>query len=158
VDRKTSLVYVAAALVALLLYCLALWQPGRQLRLHQANLLRAIEKRDWERVATFFDEDYSDRWGHDKASVIERAREVFRQFLFVKIRHSIATIDYASDSASLAASVRLEGSGGPLAQFAEERVAALREPFVFRWSKRSWKPWDWKLREVNQSELEIPEL
>ncbi|HEX5177680.1 MAG TPA: hypothetical protein VFV83_11645 [Chthoniobacteraceae bacterium] len=152
------MVYVAATLVALLLYCAALWQPQRQLRLHQANLLRAVEKRDWERVATFFADDYSDRWGHDKASVIERAREVFRQFLFVKIRHAITTIDRLNDSASVAASIKIDGSGGPLAQFAEERVDALRDPFVFRWSKQSWKPWDWKLREVNQPELEIPEF
>jgi len=158
VDRKSSLIYVAAALVALLLYCVALWQPERQLRLHQANLLRAVEKRDWERLATFFAEDYSDRWGHDKAIVIERAREVFRQFLFVKVRHTVTSIERAGDSAVVSAKISIEGSGGPLAQFAQERIATLAEPFIFRWSKRSWKPWDWQLREVNQPELEMPEL
>jgi hypothetical protein len=154
-----TLVYAAAALVAVAVYCVALWQPERQLRLHQAHLLRAVEKRDWERFATFLADDYSDRWGHDKAIVIERAREVFRQFLFVKVRHSITSIDRANhDAASVSAKITLQGSGGPLAQYAEERAATLRDPFVFRWVKGSWKPWDWHLREVNQPELEIPEL
>ena len=127
--------------------------------MHQANLLRAVEKRDWDRFATFFADDYSDRWGHDKTIVRDRTRDVFRQFLFVKVRHTIMAIDLtAGTSASVAARISVEGSGGPLAQFAQERVATLSEPFIFRWVKRSWKPWDWELREVDQRELEIPEL
>jgi hypothetical protein len=158
VNRKKSVVCAAAALIAAAFFCFSLWQPERQLRLHQAHLLRAVEKRDWERFAAFFADDYSDRWGHDKANVIERTREVFRQFLFVKVRHRVVTIDRTGDGARIGAQIAIEGSGGPVAQYAQERVAALSEPFVFRWVKRSSKPWDWQLREVDQPEIEIPEL
>jgi hypothetical protein len=29
-------------------------------------------------------------------------------------------------------------------------------PFELRWRHESWKPWDWKLVEVHNPELEVP--
>jgi hypothetical protein len=155
-----KIVCAAAILVVAAFYLVALWQPGRQLRLHQAHFFRALEKRDWERVHRFIAEDYSDRWGHDKEFVLRESREILRQFLFLKVRHELREVATIGDGAegSVSARVTLEGSGGPLAEIAKAHVASLSQPFVFRWVHRSWKPWDWKLREIDQSELELPEL
>ena len=46
----------ACALLAIVLWCAWLWQPERQVRLHQRNFLQALEDRDWERLAEFVDQ------------------------------------------------------------------------------------------------------
>jgi hypothetical protein len=156
-DRKMVTVFALALLGATAIYAFALWQPERQLRLHQVDLLKAVEKRNWERFARFVADDYSDRWQHDKEFVLRESREIFRQFLFLKLRHEIRDVQTLADSGILTVSIELEGSGGPLAEFAKERVNNLGAPFTFRWKHRGWKPWEWQLVEVNQPELDLSE-
>ena len=139
------------------IYIFALWQPERQLRLHQRNLLRAVEKGNWERFASFIASDYSDRWQHDKEFVLRESREVFRQFLFLTVRHEVRDVDAQGETGTLSVSIELLGTGGPLAEFARERVNRLGAPFTFRWRHRGWKPWEWELVEVNHPELELSE-
>ena len=150
---------VAAAVSAgvLAIYLLALWQPERQVRLHQKNLLRSIEKRDWERFARFLADDYSDRWGHDKEFVLSESRQVFRQFLFLNVRHEVRDVEVEGDRGMIAASITLEGTGGPLAELAEAHVNQLPGAFTFRWRHVGWQPWQWVLVEVNHPALDLPE-
>jgi hypothetical protein len=44
-----------------------LWQPERQVELHNVHLLEQIEKRDWKAVAEFVEAAYQDRgaWPRD---------------------------------------------------------------------------------------------
>ena len=151
-------VYAVVLLGIAAIYAAALWQPARQLQLHQANLLRAVEKRNWERFARFIADDYSDRWGHDKEFVLRESREVFRQFLFLTVHHEVRAMQILDQKGTVVARIELAGSGGPLADLARGRVNALSEPFTFRWRQRSWKPWDWQLVEVDQPELDISEM
>ena len=148
---------VAAAALALatVIYCLVLWQPERQVRLHQRNFLRAAEKKKWERLAQFVAPDYSDRWGHDKEIVVQQAREALRQFLFLSIAQEERAAHVLDGKGTLAGRLAVEGSGGPLAEIVQQHVNSLSEPFTFHWQQRSWKPWDWKLVRVDQPELEV---
>jgi|SoiMethySBSTD1v2_1073268.scaffolds.fasta_scaffold2686739_1 predicted TIM-barrel fold metal-dependent hydrolase len=146
-----------ALLGAIAVYVFALWQPERQLRLHQRNLLRAVEKRNWDRFASFIAPDYSDRWQHDREFVVRESREVFRQFLFLTVRHEVHDAYAHGGIGNLSVSIKLNGSGGPLAEFVSERVNHLGAPFTFRWRHRGWKPWEWELVEVNHPDLELPE-
>lgn len=139
------------------IFLAVLWQPDRQVRLHQLHFLRSLEKRDWPRFATFVSEQYSDRWQHDKAFLLREPREVFRQFIVLGIEQEERSLFVAGGKGRIAAKLTITGNGGPFAELAKQRVNALAEPFTFRWVKQSWKPWDWQLVEVDQPELVFPE-
>ena len=149
---------IAAALLAMALWCAWLWQPERQVRLHQRSLLRAVSKRDWPRVAELMADNYSDRWGHDKTIALDRAKQVFGQFMFLTIRADPPGAESIDPGGKWSARLVVEGRGSPIADAVEQRVAALRDPWIFTWVQQSWKPWDWTLTRVEQAELEIPEI
>ncbi len=147
-----------AIALALFIHCALLWQPERQVRLHQLHLLQAVENRDWPRFAKFIDDQYSDRWQHDKSFVTKESQEVFRQFIWVTIKQQTGDISMKHRSATVPAHLTVAGAGGPLGEMVKERVNGLAEPCVFRWRKAGWKPWDWRLAQCDQAELEIPEI
>ena len=139
--------------MALVLFLLWLWQPERQVRLHTSHFLKKVERRNWEAARNFLADNYSDRWGHSKETAIGDAREVFRQFLFITIENRTDSCEMTGDRATARTTVRISGSGGPIAQLVMERVNTLRGPFSFEWRKASWKPWDWRLTTVEHPEL-----
>jgi len=139
-------------------FCLWLWQPARQVRRHQEKLVSAAESRNWKKVSELIAEDYSDRWAHDKATVIERSRQVFSQFMALAIEANDIAVTESNGEGIVRERLILKGSGGPVAEMAIERVATLKQPFSFTWRQQSWKPWDWALIRADQSELEVPEF
>jgi hypothetical protein len=120
-------------------------------------LIDAVESKDWKELSELMADDYSDRWGHDKAAVIERSRTVFSQFLVMEITATEPEVEEANGLGTVRAKLKLSGSGGPVAELAIQKVAALQQPFVFEWRQASWKPWHWVLVRVDQPELEIEE-
>jgi hypothetical protein len=148
-----------AAIVLLVLgaWLVWLWQPERQVRLHQKHFLQAVERRNWRAVERFLADDYADRWEQDKARVLSGCQEVFRQFLFLTVEHQIEDCLVEGGSGTARTMVKITGSGGPFAQQAVTTVNALREPFVFSWERRGlW--WDWELVRVQQRELRLDRL
>jgi hypothetical protein len=154
-DFKKYALRAGSVLLALALYAAWLWQPERQVRLHTAHFLKAVERRNWDGVQGFVSDKYSDRWGHDKEIVVREAREVFRQFVLLTVQNETVACDVAAGTGIAHTRVKLAGNGGPLAQFAVEKVNRLREPFVFEWRSMSWKPWDWRLVRVDHPELDL---
>jgi hypothetical protein len=151
--------FVLAALLgwsAIMLYWL--WQPERQTAKHHDHLLAALEKRDWNKVASFIDPAYADRWNHDKSFVLGATREVFRQFFGLTIHGDALSCRQNGDTVTLSARITIEGTGTALAQMAMQRVNTLEEPFTFEWKHRSWKPWDWTLVRVDQPQLQLEEM
>lgn len=141
--------------MALVLFLVWYWQPERQVRLHQQQLLSALEDRDWEDVADLMADSYSDRWRHDKAFVLREAREVFRQFIALQVTGEVKDLSVADGAGEIKARLTIVGRGGPLAEFAMSRVNVMREPWVFRWQQQSAWPWDWQLVFVDQPELDL---
>jgi hypothetical protein len=154
-DRKQVFFIAPLALFALGLYSAWLWQPERQVRLHTAHLLKAVEGRRWNKVQSFVADNYSDRWSHDKEFVLRESKEVFRQFLFITIQGETLSCSISGSTGVTRDRVKISGSGSPIAELAMERVNRLRQPFVFTWERASWKPWDWRLTRFDQPELEI---
>lgn len=152
--KKRALI-AAAILAALALYAAWLWQPARQVRLHTAHFLGAVERRQWDRAQSFVADSYSDRWGHDKEFVIRESREVFRHFLFLTIQSDPAPPTIAGRDAEIRTPIKLAGDGSPIAQLVVEKVNTLRSPFTFTWHRPGWQPWGWQLTRVEQPELEI---
>ncbi len=157
-DGKNLRLTLGLAAFALAIWLALLWQPARQVRLHQRHLLRAVEKRNWTNVGKFIGAEYRDRWEHDKENVIARSAQVFGQFLFCNIEAQEHSLHLADGAGTIGVRLTLSGTGSPIADFAKQRVNALTEPFIFKWTHRSWKPWDWELIAVDQPQLEIAEM
>ena len=157
-DGKTTRLAAGLVAVASAIFLALLWQPARQVRLHQEHLLRAVGKRNWQAVGRFIAAEYHDRWGHDKENVLAQSAQVFGQFLWCDIQTEERMLAISDGSAALSARLTLAGTGGPLAEYARQRVNVLDAPFTFQWMRRSWKPWDWVLVEVDQPQLEIGEM
>ena len=145
-----SIVFVAGCL-----WCLWLWQPERQVRLHQQHLLDAAENRNWRNFNDLIDPSYGDRWGHDKAFVARETSEVMRQFFVVTIHREIIALDAVSGRGAVLARLKLEGNGTAIAQYAMQAVNRVDSPFTFDWRQKSWKPWDWKLVRADNENLRI---
>ncbi len=157
-DPKNLGLVAGAVALALGIHAALLWKPERQVRLHQLHLLQSVERRDWPRFIRFIDDEYSDAWQHDKSFVTKATREVFRNFIWVTIVQRNDIIRVGSGSATVTAALVVAGNGGPFGEAVKQRVNGCTEPFLFRWRKNSWKPWDWQLVGFEQRELELSEF
>jgi hypothetical protein len=145
------------AAVVLGLYLAALWRPERQVRLHSAHLLAQIEKKNWTAVAELIGNDYQDRWGDDRALLLERMRQVFRFLPNARIEASDPQIRTENLKGFWTAKITVTGAG-EFAALIQERVNFLPAPFELEWRRQSSKPWDWKLARVENLALEISGL
>jgi hypothetical protein len=137
-------------------YLARLWQAPRQVELHNVHLLTQIEKKNWKAVGEFIGNDYQDRWGDDRALLLERLREVFRALPNARIEFSDAIARTQDGRGNWSAKINVKGSG-EFADFIEGRVNSLESPFEFEWQRGATWPWDWKLVAVRNPALEIPE-
>jgi len=154
---RLALASLALIFTSAVLGCFWLWQPERQVWKHQTHLLDAAENRSWSRFNSFIDPAYSDRWKHDKAFITRETREWLRQFFALTIRREVVSQEMPdSTHAIIRARLRLEGNGTALAQMAQDEVNGITEAFVFEWTRKSWKPWDWQLTRADNPQLNIP--
>jgi hypothetical protein len=147
--------FVGIALVLWAMWLFWLWQPERQVRLHTTHFLKKVEQRNWNDARAFLADDFSDRWGHDKNTAMEDAKEVFAQFLFLTIESKTDRCEVHGTEGVAETRVKIAGNGQGVAQLVMQRVNGLREPFTFRWRKSGGKPWEWQLVFVDQPELNI---
>ena len=156
-SNRSVLVGGACAGFIVVVFLFSLWQPEKQIRRHQRQLESAIEDADWAEFRELLSDRYSDRWGHDKEFVISRAREVFRPFT-MSIKGEIQSLAVEEGRGEVRTRLQIDPKiGDPRFSFGVIRRAnSLAEPWVFRWEKQSWKPWDWQLLYVDQPEIEIP--
>jgi hypothetical protein len=150
--------YVGLSVALLVtIYLMWLWQPERQIRRHTANLFHALEQKNWTRVTNFIADDYRDQWGDDRAILLERTRELFRYLTNVKLMATEITIQTDDRSAMWEGKVTIDGDPGEAMMLLKERVNSTKTPFQLRWRRLSRKPWDWKLIEVRNGDLTIPD-
>ena len=142
---------------ALGIYLIWLWVPEHQIQRHTENLFRAIEHKDWARMAEFISSDYHDQWSHDQAQVLERSREVFHFLRDLRINTSRVIIRIDGRNAYWKGKIDISAEQGEFSGLMKERVNSLTSSFTLEWHRLSAKPWDWKLVRVSNPELEIPE-
>jgi len=147
--RNVAAPAVAGILLVVALWCWRLWQPQRQVELHQRHFLDAIGDRRYAALSSFLAADFRDGAGHDKAWVLERAREVLPHFFALSVRESGMRVEFATSAERATATVRtrlrLQGAGDALAEMAKDAVNTHPEPFRFTWRKAGWQPWKWEL-------------
>jgi len=145
---------VIAAVAALAIWLIQLWQPARQVELHTLNLLQRASARDWTAVGRMMSPDYRDAWGHDRATSIDEARLLFSHFFALHITATgLLQISGGSGEWSASGPLGVFGSGSPVAHAVMEEVRAVREPFEFRWEKSGRWPWAWLLVELRHEDL-----
>jgi hypothetical protein len=144
------------AVVIILFRCLWLWQPERQLLLHQAHLRRAIERRDWTRVGALIDPGYSDRWGYTRDTGLRDARQWLGQFFALTVTVEPAGDQLSVNGGTVSERWKIDGTGTEAASLVMQSVNALHAPFAFQWKHGSWKPWDWTLTRVDNTDLALP--
>jgi hypothetical protein len=145
---------VSALLVLWLVWLFLLWRPARQAELHTLNLLERASARDWPAVEAMMAADYRDAWGHDRASAIDEARQLFSHFFALQIV-ALAPLRITDENEALAVSapVGVFGSGTAVAQAVIEEVREARGDAVFVWRRVGGWPWQWALAEVRHAEL-----
>lgn len=142
--------------VAVGVWILVLWQPGRQVELHTLNLLKRASARDWPAVEAMMGADYTDAWGHDRMSAIDDARKVFSQFFALHITAlEPLRVETGRDGATAEGPVGIFGSGTAIAAAVMEEVRNAEGTFVFRWRKDGPWPWQWVLVEAGNENLRV---
>jgi hypothetical protein len=145
---------ILAAIVGI--WLTRLWGAENQVQLHTEHLLHQIEKRNWAGAGDFLAVSYHDDWGDDRQLMISRLRLGLRFFSNLTITAKEVEIRLEGDTATWRARIQIAGSGGEMAPQAVEEINRLTTPFGLHWQKESWKPWDWKLVQVRNSELQLP--
>jgi hypothetical protein len=135
-------------------YLFRLWQPQRQIELHNRHLLEQIERHDWKAVGEFIGDGYQDRWGNDRRLLLERLPRVFRALGETRIESGAATVRREEGDGFWTAKITVKGTG-EFADFIQSRVNSLDAAFEFEWQRGATWPWDWKLISVRNPELEI---
>lgn len=149
--------FYAGLLAAFILgiWLVQLWNAENQVRLHSAHLLREVERRNAPGIDDFVAPDYHDDWGDDRAQLLTRLRLMTRAFSALTITASEAQTQVNGRNGTWRARISLAGNGEAAAEITG-RVNRLTTPFVLRWRRGSWKPWDWQLLGVSNPALQIP--
>jgi hypothetical protein len=151
--------FYAGLLVAVIvgLYLFRLWQPERQVDLHSKHLLSQVEKKNWKAVEEFVGREYQDRWGNDRALLLERLKVVFRALPNARIEAQSPSVGIGEGQGNWAAKITITGTG-EFSGLIEARVNSLEAPFELEWRRGATWPWDWKLVSVRNPALEISGL
>jgi hypothetical protein len=152
---KMTAALASLAVVTIILRCLWLWQPERQLLLHQAHFRAAVERRDWSRIHDMLDSNYSDRWGYTREKGIQEARQWLGQFFALTVTAEPVSDQLTADGGTITERWKIDGTGTEGASMVKDYVNGVQTPFVFQWKHASWKPWDWTLVRVDNAGLDL---
>jgi hypothetical protein len=143
-----------AVAVVWAIYLFRLWQPQRQIDLHNAHLLEQVEKHNWKGVGEFVGDTYQDRWGNDRPLLLQRLPQVFGALGKTQIEARDIAVRREEGRGYWAAKITVKGTG-EFADSIKARVNSLETPFEFEWQAGATWPWDWKLVSVRNPALEI---
>jgi hypothetical protein len=138
------------------IYLFRLWQPERQIELHNAHLLEQIEKHNWKNVGEFIGTTYQDRWGNNRTLLLQRLPQVFGALGNTQIEATNTAIRREDGRGYWTARIVVKGTG-EFTDFVQNKVNSLDTPFEFEWQHGATWPWDWKLVSVRNPALEISE-
>ena len=146
-------------ILALNLIMVALWfgvplkSPATQALKQQDRLIELAAKRKWTQAFLLFADDYQDDWDMKREEAISVANELFQGFLILDLEWKLSSVSKLEKTVVIKGFIKASGSGAGFSSETISRLNNLHEPFVFTWRKDGWKPGDWRLVGVAQSEL-----
>ena len=144
ISLKLLLRIVAYTAVAILIWALWFYQPGRQLERAHTHLLKTLESRNWNKLRAMTADDFMAGL-YAKNEAIENGREILQPFFSIHFTESEKTLRREGPQSVISTRIHMEGSGMGYAPAVVSVVNDQKDPFVFTWQQMSWKPWDWKL-------------
>ena len=132
--------------------------PEEQLMARQAAFLTALEERDWGEVKSMLTDDYLDDYGHDRESAVEDAKQALGSFFTLTIKPELVQKQILPDLAMLKMKLRIEGKGVGFTDMVIAQVNSIEEPWFFHWHKKGRWPWDWRIAQIHNEALRIPQL
>jgi len=151
---------ILRTLLALLLI-MGLWlvwwvfgrSPEAQVRAAQANLIEAVEKRDWKKLEKLFAPNYTDAFGHNRETALQDGRKYLSGFFTLTLKTDKITIRAAKGQGMATMMIRLEGNGMGYSQLIAGHVNQFTEPWAFHWSNPGRWPWDWQVNMIHHDQL-----
>lgn len=146
--------------LALVCACLGMgaawfYQPDRQLRRAWDGLLATVEARNTTRLGRVVADDYADRWGYERRSLLDDARLAFMQFRRLVIAAEKVHISREGNQATITAILRVDAEGPGNIADARATVNALFTPFVFEWRREPGFTGAWKLVHFDHPEFDL---
>lgn len=136
---------------------LAWWVFGRspeaQVRAAQAELIEAVEDRDWKTLEKLMAPSYTDAYGHNRDSAIADGRKYLSGFFTLLLKTDKTTIRAAKGQGMVTMMIRLEGNGVGYSQAILGHVNQFAEPWVFHWSNPGRWPWEWQVNMIHNDQL-----
>jgi hypothetical protein len=127
--------------------------PEAEVLAAQERFLKAVEKRDWERILSTLTEDYMDEWGHDRQTAVQDARQALGGFYTLDVTTELDTLQAVETIGMVKMKIRIEGNGTGFSQFVVTKVNQIQEPWFFHWHKKGDWPWDWKVVQIHNDQL-----
>lgn len=167
------LIFTGSLLLIIFLGWFGWWAFGRtpeeQIRARQAAFLLAVEERDWSDVKAMLTDDYKDDYGHDRDSAVENARQVLGGFFSLTLKPEIVRLQTAPNGeagktsgtleiAEVRMKIRAEGKGAGFSDMVLSQVNSIQEPWFFHWHKKGRWPWDWRIVQIHNDGLHVPQL
>ena len=151
-NRSRILVIAASIALAFAIgwgirFCFFL-SPADQLARVQSQLITAIEDRDYKTLESLMSADYLDDFGHDRATALEAAKQIFSGYFSLTIQAETTWNKGTRQIGMVKQKLKVEGNGTPVSQMVTTRVNQTTEPFVFHWQNKGRWPWDWRLVQV----------
>ena len=136
---------------------LAWWVFGRspeaQVRAAQANLIEAVENRDWKKLERLMAPNYTDAFGHNRETALQDGRKYLSGFFTLTLQTDKTTIRAAKGQGMATMMIRLEGNGMGYSQFISGHVNQFTEPWAFHWSNPGRWPRDWQVNMIHHDQL-----
>ena len=156
---RTWIVRIIAVIVLYLLGSFALpyvQSKKGQVQRRQDLIIKLAAQRKWDAVTQMLTTDYEDQWSMSREDSVELAKELLQGFLVLNIDWTTAEITVNENVAKVRGHAKLSGSGVGFSQHIIDLVNTLNEPWVFTWRTDGWKPDDWKLLSLRNTELGGP--
>ncbi|GEP43816.1 hypothetical protein BGE01nite_31070 [Brevifollis gellanilyticus] len=132
--------------------------PADQIRDRQQAFLLALEERDWDDVKAMLTDDYADDYGHDRDSAVQDAQQALGSFLSLTIKPEIVQLQAVPGLAMVKMKIRVEGKGLGISDMVVAQVNSIEEPWFFHWHKKGPWPWDWRIVQIHNDGLHVPQL
>jgi hypothetical protein len=156
-----ALLYILAGLLLVIACWFGWWALGRspeqQVLARQTAFLAAVEDRDWDEVKSMLTDDYMDDYGHDRDNAVEDASQVLGGFIMLTVKSEVVFKQVVPDLAMLKVKIQMEGKGLGISDVVAAQVNNMTQPWFFHWHKKGRWPWDWKIVQIHNDELRVPQ-